>query len=173
MVVKILAIILYLLFYYVYCEYYRTPPIVLVNRCLILPRDSNSEVLLVKRANGDNHNAGLWEFPGGKHEKDQDIDASLKREVLEETGLQIETLSALAYTDSHIITNGKYNGMPYLSLFYIGRMLCGDLKTDPLEHEAAAWSPHDNVTQYDLTPESQRAWEKWQPMLDVILESQS
>jgi A/G-specific adenine glycosylase len=36
---------------------------------------------------------GLWEFPGGKQESDEEITQTVKREVLEETGLIVQIRS--------------------------------------------------------------------------------
>jgi len=45
------------------------------------------EVLLAQRQGGQDF-AGLWEFPGGKVEAGESIEVALKREVLEEVGLE-------------------------------------------------------------------------------------
>lgn len=46
------------------------------------------EVLLVQRSTSD-WCAGVWEMPGGGKENDEDITDCLRREVQEETGLEI------------------------------------------------------------------------------------
>lgn len=52
--------------------------------CLIV---SDNKVLLVKRKNPPNE--GLWAIPGGKVEYGETIEDALKREIKEETGLEI------------------------------------------------------------------------------------
>jgi 8-oxo-dGTP diphosphatase len=44
--------------------------------------------LLTRQAKGAHHE-GLWGFPGGKVEKNESLEVALKREVKEETGLDI------------------------------------------------------------------------------------
>lgn len=46
------------------------------------------KVLIARRNYGEF--CGLWEFPGGKIEKDEDAKAALKREILEELNVEIE-----------------------------------------------------------------------------------
>ena len=49
---------------------------------------NGSQVLIARRMEGD-HQGGRWEFPGGKRHKGESIEACLKREMLEEIGIEI------------------------------------------------------------------------------------
>lgn len=51
----------------------------------------NDKILLLRRVNGNPLYAGLYELPGGKVEFGEDPRAALQREILEETGREIET----------------------------------------------------------------------------------
>ena len=51
------------------------------------------KVLVAKRPRGS-HMEGYWEFPGGKKERGEGLEACLKREVLEELNLCIEVEKA-------------------------------------------------------------------------------
>lgn len=53
----------------------------------LLLRDGH---VLITLRDAEAHQGGLWEFPGGKRERNEDMLACLRREVQEETGLQID-----------------------------------------------------------------------------------
>ncbi len=52
----------------------------------------DDKLLLLQRPNKRFHDPGKWEFPGGKVKKDEFFDEGLKREVFEETKLNIKLL---------------------------------------------------------------------------------
>ena len=51
--------------------------------------NDQGQVLIAKRPL-DKHQGGLWEFPGGKVEADEDVLVALKRELHEELGIDVE-----------------------------------------------------------------------------------
>lgn len=50
---------------------------------------NKDKFLIVKRKEKENIHGGLWVFPGGKVEDNEDIFNALKREIKEEVGLEI------------------------------------------------------------------------------------
>lgn len=56
--------------------------------------NSQREVLIAQRPEHV-HQGGLWEFPGGKVEHQESVTEALKREIHEELGLQIESMTPL------------------------------------------------------------------------------
>ena len=50
----------------------------------------NGKILLLKLRSISAHDPGKWEIPGGKVKKNEFFDDALRREYLEETGLEIE-----------------------------------------------------------------------------------
>jgi 8-oxo-dGTP diphosphatase len=103
------------------------PPVDVAVGILIRP---NGDILLAQRPPGKPY-AGYWEFPGGKVEPGEAIEAALKREFMEELGIEI--LSADAWC-------GVAHVYPHASVrlhFY----LCREWRGVPqsLEGQAFAW----------------------------------
>lgn len=96
----------------------------------------NGDVLLGQRPDGKPY-AGYWEFPGGKVEVYESIMDALKREFVEELGIQV--LSAApwccveyVYPHAHVRLH-----------FYISREWLGEPQS--LEGQAFAWQGGFNV----------------------------
>ena len=96
----------------------------------------NGEVLLAQRPTGKPY-SGYWEFPGGKVEDGEAVIDALKREFVEELGIEI--ISATAWC-------GIAHHYPHASVrlhFYISREWCGDPQS--LEGQAFAWQGNVDV----------------------------
>ena len=76
------------------------PKVVIVGRALI--KDSEGNILLIKRRPGDNFCPSQWELPGGKMDVGMDLIRATELEILEETGLLITNLQKVVYLESHI-----------------------------------------------------------------------
>jgi 8-oxo-dGTP diphosphatase len=85
-------------------------------------RDEQGRVLLSRRREGT-HLAGLWEFPGGKVEPGESVGQALRREIHEETGLEVLAHRPLigirhhypeksVFLDTHLVTtwSGEAHG---------------------------------------------------------------
>ncbi len=53
----------------------------------------NGKILLLQLRSNSAHDAGRWEIPGGKVKKSEFFDDALRREYMEETGLDINIIS--------------------------------------------------------------------------------
>ncbi|NAS23925.1 NUDIX domain-containing protein [Herbidospora sp. NEAU-GS84] len=94
--------------------------------------DADGRALLIQRR--DN---GHWEAPGGVLERDEDITTGLRREVREETGLEIEA-EALTGVYKHM-TRG------IVALVFRCRAVSGTLTAND-ESRAFRWVTADEVT---------------------------
>ena len=91
-------------------------------------------VLLGKRKNA--HGSGTWAFPGGHLEFNESIEDCAKREVLEETGIQIKNMRCGPYTND-IFTD---ENMHYITLFVIAEYHSGTLVVrEPHKCEKWGW----------------------------------
>ncbi len=75
-----------------------------------------TRVLLGKRKGA--HGAGGWQFPGGHLEFNESIETCAKREVFEETGLQIKDIRFGPYTNDIFTNEGKHYVTLFVTAFY-------------------------------------------------------
>jgi len=93
-------------------------------------------VLLGKRKNA--HGSGTWAFPGGHLELSESIKDCARREVSEETGIQIKNLRYGPYTNDIFADEGKH----YVTLFVIADYDAGTpLVREPHKCENWSWVP--------------------------------
>ena len=92
----------------------------------------DSKVLLGQRKNA--HGQGSWSFPGGHLEYQETIEDCAKREVLEETDLEIKDIRKLAFTNDVFLKEAKH----YVTLFVIAKYASGTLKIKE-PHKCVRW----------------------------------
>ncbi len=105
-------------------------------------------LVLVCQRPSHKHHGGLWEFPGGKVEVNEDPQAALRRELQEELGLQRVEVGALLYRHE----------TPTLALSFFP-VTC-DEEPRGLEHEALAWIDPRQPCSLPLAP-SDEAFLAW------------
>ncbi len=101
--------------------------------------NEKGQILIDKRRAGGAF-GGLWEFPGGKKESDEDIEACIKREVLEELGIEIAV-------EEHLITiDHSYSEIRVTLHVYHCRYLRGIPKT--IECDEFKWVTLDEIEKF-------------------------
>lgn len=105
---------------------------------LVNPR---REVLISKRPAGV-HQGGLWEFPGGKLEVNEDVEAALGRELHEELGIRPATLRPLIR-----ITHDYPDKSVLLDVWYVS-----GFSGEPAgrEGQSIRWVPVDRLADYEF-----------------------
>lgn len=109
-----------------------------------------NRVLLIRR--GREPLKGAWTIPGGMLELGESLKNGVKREILEETGLKVTPLEALAVFD-RIQKNGERIQYHYVIVDYLCRPVGGRLKSgsDVLD---ARWVPREELQRYRITPKA-------------------
>ncbi len=118
---------------------------------VILSPDGN---ILISKRPADVHQGGLWEFPGGKVEAGETVEAALDRELHEELGIRVISCRALLevhhdYVDKQVFLDvwviDGFRGEP------IGR-----------EGQPLAWCTPASLADYDFPAANQ-------PIVDACL----
>jgi 8-oxo-dGTP diphosphatase len=116
-------------------------------------RDARGHVLIAQRPAGK-HLAGGWEFPGGKLHPGESAEAGLRRELLEEIGVEVRRAEPLVrysheYPDRVVLLDvwsvTDYAGTP-----------------SGLEGQPLRWSPVEELLEAGLLPADQ-------PIVEALL----
>lgn len=89
---------------------------------------------------------GLWSVPGGKLEGGESLSDACKREIKEETGLDVVVKNIVAVVERRI------EGFHYVVIDFLAHLL-GDENTMPVAQSDVAeakWISLDNIQEYDL-----------------------
>jgi len=92
---------------------------------------------------------GAWSIPGGMLELGEDLAQGVRRELKEETGLEVEPLEIVAAFD-RITREGKRVKYHYVIVDYVCRLKRGRLKPAS-DVTDAHWVRREEMPQYHLT----------------------
>lgn len=110
--------------------------------------NENDEVLMMKT-----HNAG-WVFPGGQVEVGENVIDAVKREVMEETGIDIE-VGEVFCVSSNTGKHPGYNGVKEIPTKIMLDFICkakGGVPRPSDENSESAYIPKDEVLNLIQTP---------------------
>ena len=107
--------------------------------------DANDQVLIAKRPK-KKHLAGLWEFPGGKIEKNESPENALVREIKEELNININNKCIAPLTFSEF----KYEEFNLLLLLYICRRWDGTPMS--MENNPIKWVKSNKLRECKMPP---------------------
>ncbi len=104
-------------------------------------------VLLVLRAREPLK--GRWSIPGGLVEVGEELRAAVKRELKEETGLEVEPLDLIEVFD-RIQREGRRVRYHFVIVDFLCRLKSGKLRPDS-DVLDARWAKPEDLNKYDLT----------------------
>lgn len=109
--------------------------------------NQEGKILIDKRRAGGVF-GGLWEFPGGKQEADETIQTCIKREILEELGIEIAV-------EEHLITvDHTYSDVKITLKVYNCRYLQG--KPQTIECDEFRWVTLDEIDRFTFPEANQQ-----------------
>ncbi|MFC1622387.1 NUDIX hydrolase [Patescibacteria group bacterium] len=122
----------------------------------------DNKVLLGKRKNA--HGEGSWSFPGGHLEFNEEVENCAKREVVEETGINIKDIKMGTFTNDIFEKEGKH----YITLFVLSRYDSGEVKImEPEKCERWDWFEWDNLPSPLFVPIQNLLKQKYDPVEEL------
>lgn len=106
---------------------------------VVINRDK--QILIAQRA-GHQHQGGLWEFPGGKVEADETVEAALQRELLEECDIHLHSFEPL------LKVRHDYGDKLVVLDTWMCRQFSGQAKG--LEGQPIRWVSREKLSEYDF-----------------------
>lgn len=95
-----------------------------------------------------------WEFPGGKVEPGESLEQALRREIVEELGIEIELLESWP-AEKQVLADGRQ-----LELHpFLGRVLSGEPKA--IEHHEIRWILPGEILELDWATADLNLVRKW------------
>ena len=106
----------------------------------------DEKILIIKRSEKEDYFKGVWDLPGGKISFGEEPYESLKREVKEETNLEIEIIKPIRVWSVFKNTNIQLLGVTILCKYKSGEVKLSS------EHTDYEWIKPEEIENYN-TPE--------------------
>ena len=115
--------------------------------CIII---ENRKVLLIKQT------SGIWGFPKGHVEHDETEEETAKREVKEETNIDVEIIPNKRYEMHYTTDKGKYKEV----VLFLSKKLGGELQKQDDEILEVKWFEFDDAMQIISFENTKELFEK-------------
>lgn len=106
----------------------------------LLINDGSEKYLFLRRSPSFKPGIQKWDIPGGRINSDEPLDDALKREVREETGLEVESVELIAAQDIFVPAKDLH----VVRLTYKGTTKSGEVKLSE-EHSEYKWMTKEKV----------------------------
>lgn len=105
--------------------------------------DRTGRILIARRAKGKSQE-GMWEFPGGKLEPGESPEECLRRELLEEMGIEIEPYTYFG------VNEHDYGTVKIRLIAYKAKYVSGDIALT--DHDDYRWVGIEEFGDYVFAP---------------------
>ncbi|GLI06711.1 DNA mismatch repair protein MutT [Paenibacillus tyrfis] len=105
--------------------------------------NEHGQILIARRKKGKAQ-AGLWEFPGGKIEKNETVEECLKRELLEEMNIEIQPYEPFGVND-HYYGETHIRLHAHRAKFVSGKLILVD-------HDQCEWVYSKELGRFEFAP---------------------
>jgi len=118
----------------------------------------DNKVLIVQRAADEEILPNLWEFPSGKREPLEESVTTVKREVKEETGIEVEVVSIISVFEFKVEKPDEIRDLTQIN-FLVKPVATPEVKLSS-EHQNFAWVGEDELGNYNLSEEVKAVMKK-------------
>ena len=124
----------------------RYPERPILGVCAII--EDGGRVLLVER--GQEPLNGTWSLPGGAVEVGERLKDAIRREVREETGLEVEPVSVAEVFERIMLDAAGRTEYHYVLIDYLCKVTGGELRAAS-DASRAVWVPRQELSAYRIT----------------------
>ena len=130
-------------------------PLIGIGTIVLRDASEGVEVLLIRR--GTPPEVGRWSLPGGKQDFGEGVRDAARREVLEETGIEVDIQDLIDVVD---MLPTPANGMRHYTLVNFRARPVGGVLQAGDDAMDARWVPLSDLDTYNLWVETRRVIEK-------------
>ncbi len=123
----------------------------LIQKCIIVNKDGT--VLALRRAADDHSRGGNWDLPGGGYEEGEEVIAAIKREVMEEAGLTVNSLSPVFFANRIGVEIGFFKGETVFATCYSSKDWEGEVRLSD-EHIEYRWVKPEEFKTFNFGADS-------------------
>ncbi len=133
----------------------------ITQRALIREGES---LLVLENKSGESGGTSEWEIPGGLLELDESLSDGLRREVREETNLDVSIGAIVAIWDHWVhgfkFRDGRVLDVRFVEIAFLSQRTGGEIRLSQ-EHRQHRWATRDELRCLTFAPNSQFAVEKY------------
>lgn len=119
-------------------------------------KNDKDQYLILKRSDKEIAFPSKWTVPGGKVESGDGIKKTLKKEFLEETGLEIK--DKISFLGEYDFT--RPDGYHVIGIGFVCEYESGEVKMDEQDFTEYAWMSLDELDNFDLIDGVRKDFEK-------------